>query len=262
MDLKYRKYGSGPAIVLLHGLFGLGDNWVTIARGLEKNHTVYAPDLRNHGFSPYDNAMTYDAMASDVEMFLETHQIQNPLLIGHSMGGKVAMQFCAENPEVPAGLIVLDISPLKYQARPEHLKILNAMQQINLEKYSSRNDIQQVVNQHIENIKIRQVVMKNLVRTDQGFYRWKPNVAVIRQEIDALFAAVRRPEKPLPFPVLFIQGGDSDYLGEADRQEILDFWSAKIITLPGASHWLHAEAPEKVLSEINKFSIALNSAEY
>ena len=254
MELYFRKYGHGSPVIILHGLFGLSDNWVAIGKELAKSHEVYIPDLRNHGLSPHDPAMNYYAMAADLEEFIDYHEIQKPVLIGHSMGGKVVMQFLADYPGRASGAVILDISPVEYKARRTHLDILMAMKSVDVSSFSSRKEIHKAVAEKISDIRLQQFVLKNLQRSGNKSFSWKPNIDVIFESLDDVFAAVDMPEEKPEIPVLFVRGADSNYIRDEDLNFIEEKWSRlPVKTIPGASHWLHVDAPEEVIGVLTGF---------
>ena len=253
MKLFFRKYGSGPDLIILHGLFGLSDNWVSIAKKLAYHFTVYIPDLRNHGFSPWDDCFNYDSMCDDLAEFIETHNIEKPVLLGHSMGGKVVMSFAALHPTIPVALVIMDISPAFYSPQKAHLNIIAAIGEVFPREYASRKQIMEKVKMHVSDERIIQFVMKNLHRSETGRFEWKPNIKVISEKLENVFEAVAIREK-ITIPTLFLRGEISGYIGEKDLLLIRDlFLDVHIKTIPGASHWIHADAPEIVFSEISAF---------
>lgn len=260
MKLFFRKYGVGPDLIILHGLFGLSDNWVSIAKMLAKNFTVYVPDLRNHGFSPWDDCFNYNSMCDDLEEFIEAHNIIQPVLLGHSMGGKVVMNFTSLNPTLPAALVIMDISPAFYAPQKMHLKIIEAMAEIYPRQYTSRNVIMEKVRMHLSDERVIQFVMKNLHRTSHGRFEWKPNIKVISEQLENVFKAVTFTEK-ITVPTLFLRGEMSDYISEKDLLIIRDwFTDVSIKSIPRASHWIHADAPGMVISEIRTFLMSVTKS--
>ena len=253
MKLFFRKYGAGPDLIILHGLFGLSDNWVSIAKKLAEVFTVYVPDLRNHGFSPWDDCFNYDSMCSDLEEFIEAHDIVKPVLLGHSMGGKVVMNFVSKNPTIPTALVIMDISPAFYSPQKMHLNIIEAMAEISPRQHTTRNEILEKVRIHIADERVIQFVMKNLHRTSHGRFEWKPNIKVISEQLENVFEEVAFTKK-ISVPTLFLRGEKSDYIDEKDLLFIRDWFShVNIKSIPEASHWIHADAPEIVISEISAF---------
>ena len=159
MKLVFREYGEGKPAIILHGLFGQSDNWVTIGRRIANQFHVYIPDQRNHGQSPHTPIHSFPAMADDLAEFIEEHQIENPVLIGHSMGGKVAMTYALENPGKVKKLIVIDISPRKYPERVTHTQVITQMMGIDLENISTRGEVEKILDSRITDSRVRMFIM-------------------------------------------------------------------------------------------------------
>lgn len=241
MTLNYKLYGeSGPVILILHGLLGSLDNWSTTARHLMDKHRVYAIDLRNHGRSPHDEDMDYPVMADDILEFCNQQQVDRVSILGHSMGGKVAMLFALDHPERVEKLVVADIAPVFYEGG--HEDILSAMSDAPIWKYSERDEVEAFLLPRIPDYGERQFVMKNLSRTLNGF-AWKCNLPVLMHHYRALmeFPSVNR---HYDGPVFFIKGENSDYISAPRWQIALQFFpQARLLTVSGAGHWVHAENP-------------------
>jgi esterase len=260
VTLNFRQSGHGPALVILHGLYGSSDNWISVAKNLEKRFTVFIPDLRNHGQSPHSSTHTFGDMAGDLYQFFNDHHLKKATILGHSMGGKLAMMFAAEYPELITGLIVADISPKKYssefKAAIQHEMILGLLEDINLTSVSTRKDIDNFIADKLKDTTLRQFILKNIHRNKEGYFEWKINVPVLRHsllqilsEVNGDWFAGRRPI--LSYPVTFIRGLNSDYITDQDIQVIKEIYpEAKIIDIPGAGHWLHAEQPEKFIEAV------------
>ena len=258
MRLHYRKYGSGPTLIILHGLYGSSDNWITIARKLENNYTVLLPDHRNHGASPHSPTHTYAEMVDDLAEFFHDTQTERAFLIGHSMGGKVAMQFAAENPEKVNRLMVVDISPKNYLTGNrsykhirQHEMILELLENPDLSRYQSRKELDNYFSSKIKDETVRLFLLKNIHRTHAGLFEWKMNAAVLRDSFRSMVSEVDLGwfEERMPitaYPVTFIRGLKSEYISDADWLEIRKIYpEAKLIDIPDAGHWLHAEQPEQ-----------------
>lgn len=241
-------------MIIIHGLFGLSDNWAWFGKKLGQQNAVYTIDLRNHGLSPHDAVMNYHAMASDLEEFIEMHNLVNPVIVGHSMGGKVVMQFLKNNPGIAGGAMILDISPAQYKTRKTHLDILMAMKSVDMAAFSSRKEIMKVIEEKIADKQLQQFVMKNLKRSGKNLFSWKPNIDVILESLEDIFSGIDAPEEKPQIPVQFLRGGSSDYIRDGDIDVIEEKWSSMpIITVPDASHWLHVDASLTVLSSILTF---------
>ena len=247
MELFYRKFGNegGQPLIILHGLFGISDNWVTFARRIAmEGFEVFVPDQRNHGQSPHSGNFNYLALTDDLFEFIDEHEIEHPVLLGHSMGGKVAMRFSLENQELVKKLVVVDISLKAYLSRTQHKQIIRAMQQVDLEMVKNRRQVEEQLEKFIPEQRIRQFILKNLHRTSQSGFEWRLNVDGIETNLDDIFDAIQIKET-FKKPALFIKGGASDYILLKDFDSIREnFPYAEIVTIAGASHWVHVEMPE------------------
>jgi esterase len=253
MKLFYREFGKGQPAIILHGLFGQSDNWVTMGRRIADHFHVYIPDQRNHGQSPHTPVQSFPAMSDDLSEFIDEHDIKNPVLIGHSMGGKVAMAYTLENPQDVSKLAVIDISPRKYPERVTHTQVISQMLGIDLEKVTSRGEVEKFIDSHITDTRIRMFIMKNLYYKLHGKLAWRLNLDAINQSMDLLFDAVRS-ENQYKGPTLFIRGGKSDYVTDADIPLIKSMFPETVIkTISGASHWVHADAPEELCNLLSDF---------
>ena len=250
MNLFYREVGEGSPIVILHGLFGSSDNWLSIAKVLGEEHKVYTIDQRNHGQSPHDDQFDYQVMAEDIKDFLLQHDINNPIIIGHSMGGKVAMQFAVDNPEMLERLVVVDIAPKSYSVH--HDEILEGLCSLRLSEIRSRGEADQKLAAYVSEIGIRQFLLKNLARTSDGF-AWKINLPVIKDNIETIGEGL--PEGTLfDKPTLFVNGRNSNYIKEDDAALIFKhFPNATLQTIENAGHWVHAEQPKEFLEIVKAF---------
>ena len=251
MKLHFKKFGSGDPVLILHGLFGISDNWITIAKSLAKKYLVYLLDMRNHGRSPHTEAFTYADMVEDIYEFLTDMSLRQVSIIGHSMGGKTAMNFAQEYPHRINKLIIIDISPRKYPVF--HRNIIDGLLTLDISKLNSRKDADEKLTEKISSRRIRQFLLKNLTRNDDGFFTWRINLPVIAESLSEIGAEIKS-KSAFSTPTLFIRGGKSEYIGESDFQLIQDqFTNSEIITIPGASHWVHSEAPEEVFKVIDAF---------
>ncbi len=244
MKLNYKKIGdTGTPILILHGLFGSLDNWISIARTLsEKNFTVYIIDQRNHGQSPHSEGFNYALMAEDVKEFINEHALQNAIIIGHSMGGKTAMHFACKFPELLEKLIIVDISPKKYPVH--HQEIIDALFSLNLSIITSRNEAEERLSLKIKDFSVRQFLLKNLYRQTNNSFAWRFNLPVLAEKIDLIGEALYNDALFLK-PALFIGGSHSNYILIDDENLIhRHFPKSNIIMVKGAGHWIHAEAPE------------------
>ncbi len=232
--------GQGEPLVLIHGLFGSYENLGVIARALQDKFQIINLDLRNHGRSAHNDQMTYPLMAEDVLETLDALGLTQVSVLGHSMGGKVAMQLALQAPQRVKKLILADISPVVNE--PRHLGILQALQDINLSTLKDRREADQQLSVSVKELGVRQFLLKNLVKDADTFY-WRLNLPALVANYSDILAA---PEAVGPYtgPVLFIKGADSDYLLPSHQGLIQQlFPNAKAKVIQGTGHWLHAEKP-------------------
>jgi esterase len=262
MKLFYRKYGSGPALVILHGLYGSSDNWVTIAKNLSDSFTVYLPDQRNHGQSPHNEIHDYDSMRDDLFELANDLKLNKFFLAGHSMGGKTAISFALRWPERLNGLLIADISPFTYEsdghsAYSQHYSILNTILSLDLQKVTTRNEADELLKESISSEKERGLILKNLQRIEENKFSWKINAKSLLANLDKIMMGITRQtdynQQITGFPVIFLRGGDSDYIPEKDFKDILHvFPAAEIIEVPGAGHWIQVDKPDQVVKYLKK----------
>jgi esterase len=257
VKLFYRKLGEGKPLIILHGLFGLSDNWVTLGRTLAEHYNVMLVDLRNHGQSPHSSQFSYDAMSGDLSELFEELNIPQAILIGHSLGGKLAMQFALDNPEKVEKLIIVDIAPKPTPLK--HLEIIKAMLEADFDKLRSRKAVEDFLGETIKSRDVRQLLMKNLYWVDKTRLAWKLNIVAINENIDEIFKGI---SADIPFikPVLFIKGSLSAYIQEDDLLLIKELFPAyKLEVIEAAGHWVHSDAPAAFLEKLNDF---LNFAQH
>ena len=255
MKLFYRQIGeSGPPMIILHGLFGISDNWVSFGKKIaEQGFRVLIPDQRNHGQSQHSDFFNYLAMTDDLLEFIEKHKLENPIILGHSMGGKVAMRFTLENPEMVKKLIIVDISMRAYPARAQHKIIIDAMRRVNFDMVSSRREVEMLLTERLPNQRLRQFILKNLYWKEKDRLAWRINFEGICDNLDELFDGIDTIDH-FDEPTLFVRGGNSDYIIEDDVPTIkYNFPKAVIETIEGTSHWVHAEAPEEFYKLVTNF---------
>ena len=251
MPLHFKQLGHGEPLVLLHGLFGSGDNWFGVAPKLAEKFHVLIPDLRNHGHSPHHAEMDYPLMATDVDKFFAAQKIESAHVIGHSMGGKVAMQFALDFPARVKKLVVVDMAPRAY-ARV-HDKIFAALLAVDLPAFQTRQQIEEVLASEIPSLNLRRFLLKNLGRNEHGKFVWKMNLRGVAENYSRL-GEVLSAKNQFDKPALFIRGGKSDYINAADETEIRRrFPAAQVATIAAANHWVHADAPEEFLKLVLDF---------
>ncbi len=253
MNLFFREFGEGQPAIILHGLFGQSDNWVTVGHRIADQFHVFIPDQRNHGQSPHTPVHSFPAMADDLSEFIEEHEIVNPILIGHSMGGKVAMTYALENPGKVKKLVIIDISPRKYPERVIHTQVISQMMSIDLEKPFTRGEVEKLLDERIPDTRIRMFIMKNLYYKLHGRLAWRLNLEAINQSMELLFDGINS-ENKYKGPTLFIRGGKSDYVLDSDFPLIKKLFPEAVIkTIDGATHWVHADAPEELCALLSGF---------
>ncbi len=251
MNLNYKKFGSGAPLIILHGLLGSLDNWQSIAKQLAKTFAVYILDQRNHGRSPHADDMDYSTMAKDLKAFMEQQRLEASHLIGHSMGGKTAMQFALNYPQMVNKLVVVDIAPKTYPG--QHDEIFQALFEMDLSNLQSRREADVLLSKRIKDFGVRQFLLKNLVRKKAGGFRFKMNLPVIQQHYSDILAAVES-SRAFEKPALFIKGGRSSHIQPEDAVLIKKLFSnASMKTIEKAGHWVHAEAPEEFLKLVRGF---------
>ena len=251
MQLHFRSYGQGSPLIILHGLFGSLENWHTVSERLSSRFQVFAVDQRNHGQSPHSSEMDYKLMAEDLAEFMQTNHLKETHILGHSMGGKTAMQFALLYPEQVRRLVVVDVAPRAYA--PRHNQILEAMLSLDLAHLKDRKQIEKALEPQIPELALRRFLIKSVARLPGGELAWKLNLEGINAHYDKLNAELTS-DQPFKKPTLFVRGEKSDYIKESDEALIRRlFPAADIRTIEGAGHWVHAEAPEVFVDMVLDF---------
>lgn len=261
MELFYRKSGSGEPIVILHGLYGSSDNWMTQAKILSEHFEVYLIDQRNHGQSPHADSHTYTDMVNDLHDFLHQQDIKNPILIGHSMGGKVVMRYALEHPNEINKVIVVDIAPKDYSSfsnygkvTSDHEYILQSLQKINLESLKTRKQITDELKKYFGEEQLIMFLLKNIKRADGGVFQWIMNIDVLQADLQHIMQGFTNVNTSCDHPALFIKGEKSPYIDEDDMFVIRKYFpNAELVTIPKAGHWLHYEQPELLIKTLHYF---------
>jgi esterase len=249
MQLHYQSIGDGQPLILLHGLFGSSDNWGTIAKHFSQTHQVICVDLRNHGKSPHHHSQSYAEMASDLLELCDALHLDTIHLLGHSLGGKVAMQFATQYPERMNMLIVVDMAMRSYT--DEHTHLMDAMMSVDLDSMQTRSDVDKALSHPISNMMIRQFLLMNLVKTGNGL-RWRINLPALKANY---FNMIQSVQAQYHHPSLFIYGERSDYINNSDISHIQTYFTqAKFTSLP-TGHWVHAEAPAAFIKAVSTFLI-------
>lgn len=253
MQLAYREYGTGQPLIILHGLFGQSDNWNTLAKQFsEKGFRVFTVDLRNHGLSPHSEEWNYQVMADDIKQFIDDHKLERPIIIGHSMGGKVTLFFEAKYPGVADKLIIADISPRAYE--PHHNEVLAALNAVDFSIIKTRKEAEAKLGEYIKDFGTKQFLLKNIYwkDSDNNVMDWRFNLKVITEKYNTI--SVEAPHFTSEVPCLVIRGGKSHYVTETDLHDFkLRFPNFKLETINDAGHWVHAEKPKEFFEVVMAF---------
>lgn len=252
MKLHFRTIGEGRPFVILHGLFGTSDNWQTLGRRFSETHKVYLVDMRNHGRSDHSHEFDYQLMADDIKEFVQSENLQNPIVMGHSMGGKAAMNFALQNPDLLERLIVVDIAPKAYPVH--HDQIIEGLKSVDLASLKSRNEADEKLQPFVPEADTRLFLLKNLYRKEDNTFDWRVNLQSVEENIEKLGAAITS-DAPFTKPTLFVRGGKSRYIKPEDEFNIIChlFPNVEIETIEEAGHWVHAEAPDKFYDIVMNF---------
>lgn len=251
VELNHKTFGQGAPIIILHGLFGNLDNWQTLAKQLSIEHSVYILDQRNHGRSPHSPVMNYHAMVEDLLHFMESHWIHNAVLIGHSMGGKTAMNFALEHPDMVERLVVVDMAPGRYLG--DHQEIFEGLRMLENAHLQDRLEAELMLLPYIPSKSVRQFLLKNLTRIPEGGYKLKLNLSALELNYNNLLERVVS-SHVYDKPTLFLRGSESTHILSKDEPDIKAlFPNSKIETIKGAGHWVHSDKPAELLSAVVNF---------
>jgi esterase len=252
MKLFYRQSGQGEPLIILHGLFGSSDNWYTLAKTFAEHFTVYLIDQRNHGQSPHSDEFNYKLLAEDLFEFVNDHKLEKVNIIGHSMGGKTAMNFAVNYPEMVKKLIVVDIVPKSYPVH--HDNILEGLLSLDLPNVSSRSEADELLSKYVTELDERQFLLKNLYRTSDGAFGWRPNIKAIDNHIEEIGEGMQYGGQ-YNGPTLFIVGARSRYFKTGDETLMKEIFPAyKLVTLD-SGHWVQAEKPKEFAEAVIPFLI-------
>ena len=246
------KLGSGKSLVILHGFLGMADNWKTLGKQFSENgFNVHILDQRNHGRSMHSERFDYEEMAYDIQKYCEYHNLKDIVLLGHSMGGKVAMIAAQLFPELIDRLVVADIAPKTYP--PHHSDIIKALQSVDFKEVKRRGDADSMLSAYIKDTGTRQFLLKSLHRKEDKTYAWRFNLPVLGAAQDRV-GFHETYQSQISIPALFIRGGNSGYITDADKM-LIDhaFAKAELKTIPKAGHWLHAEKPQEFYDIVMEF---------
>ena len=249
MKLFFREYlpadasASKQTLVILHGLFGSSDNWLTQARFLSNNnYKVYTIDQANHGQSYHSTSFDYDTMVRDLKEFIDDQKLEQPVVLGHSMGGKTAMNFALAHPDALSKLIVVDIAPRYYDL--EHYTILKGLNAIAIDTITSRNEADEALAAYVPESDVRQFLLKNLQRKPEGGFSWKINLPLITEQLANIGVDLKYPGK-FDKPTLFIRGRRSNYVRDSDMNRITEVFPQASLETMETGHWVQAERPQE-----------------
>jgi esterase len=252
MKLHYREMGEGTPMMILHGLFGFSDNWQTHAKKLAEYYRVILVDLRNHGHSPWSDEFSYQLMADDIHELAQDLGLKKFILVGHSMGGKVAMLFAQQHEEMLEKLVVVDIGVKEYPMHHQH--ILAGLHALDLENMKARSEADAVLRKYIDSEGVIQFLLKNLYWIEKGKLAFRMNLTVLEQEMPDILGAI--PEAEVFTPTLFIRGELSNYILDEDIRQLEDYFpDSSVVTIPNAGHWVHAEAPDLFIDTMLGFCL-------
>lgn len=250
--LFHESIGSGPPLLVLHGLFGSGDNWRTVLKPLAEHYQVVFVDQRNHGRSFHSDVHTIHAMADDVHELARHYGWDAATLLGHSMGGKTAMAYALTWPESVAALVVVDMGIRAY--RPHHEAVLAGLQAVDLSTISTRQEAEAALALHIAEASTRQFLLKSLMRLEAGGFGWKFNLGVLARDYVNILESLEWPGKQYMGPTLFLHGEESGYVKDADLPAIrVHFPQAVLESIAGAGHWVHADKPAEFVAAVQRF---------
>ena len=254
MHLETLTYGdnSKPPLILIHGLFGSGKLWRIYAQKLAKHYWVHTPDLRNHGKSAHVDSMTYEEMALDIAEYMDEHKLETANILGHSMGGKVAMQFALNWPERVIKLIIEDIAPMYY--KPRHEAVIEGIKLLNSVELDSRSQADSLVKDIIVDNGLRMFLFTNMSKQDNGKLGWHINMQAILENYEEISRAPIYKKQPYSCTTLFLKGDESQYILDEYRRKIKEWFPlSRINTVKNAGHWLHSEHPSTFLDICLKF---------
>lgn len=252
MKLHYRKIGGRQPLIILHGLFGSSDNWQTLGKKFaENNFLVYLVDLRNHGRTPHSDEHNYKVMSEDILELIHDENISPVSVIGHSMGGKAAMQLALDHPGEISKLVVVDMAPKEYPSY--NREIANALLTVDLEKAKTRKDVEKILSEKITGYGSLQLILKGLYWTAANQLDWRFNLKAIHANLKKMNDAITG-SNSFDKPALFIRGEKSNYILDEDIPLIKKYFpQAEIITAPASGHWVHADNPQWFLETCQSF---------
>lgn len=253
MKLYSRVLGEGQPLLIIHGLFGMSDNWQSLAKRYADYFEVHLIDQRNHGRSPHADEFSYLHLSNDIHQYIVDNQLNNVIIIGHSLGGKTAMKFAVSYAEFLSKLIIVDISPRFYPIH--HYKIIEGLKMLDFSILESRSQADAVLSEYIEEGDVRQFLLKSMYWKEKGQLDFRFNLKSISQNIANVGEALDN-EANCSTPTLFIKGGNSNYINDDDEDLIFKhFTDVEIQTVEEAGHWLHAEKPQEFFEMTVRFCL-------
>ncbi len=252
MKLHYRELGEGEPLIILHGLFGYSDNWQTQAKKLAEYYHVILIDLRNHGHSDWSDEFSYDIMSEDVFELVQDLKLEDVILLGHSMGGKVAMRFAQQHEDLLEKLIIVDMGTKSYPMHHEH--ILAGIHAVTVDTIKARREAEEQMKAYIDSEGVLQFLLKNLYWKEKGKLAWRMNTAVLEREMPEILSAL--PQGEVFTPTLFVRGELSNYILDEDFESLENqFLDSEFATIEGAGHWVHAEASSEFIETVLSFCL-------
>jgi len=233
---------TSPWLLLIHGLFGSADNLAGVRRYFEETYNIISIDLPDHGLSPWTEHFTFNATVDSIIALLNHLEVKQTAVVGHSLGGKIAMQLALTHPDRITHLVVADIAPVKYKHR--HQEVFDGLKKVPLSTISGRKDAQLAMSEHVKEPGVQQFLLKSLYQTDEGAWQWHFNLDGL---ISSYSHIIDWPQSNHQFTgvTLFIKGGESDYINASHREAIAKYFpNAKAHIIEGTGHWLHAEKPD------------------
>jgi len=254
VKLFSRIMGEGQPLLIVHGLFGMSDNWQSLGKQFADFFEVHLIDQRNHGRSPHSRVFNYKVLAEDLVKYIKNHKLKNVILMGHSLGGKTAMELTVQRPDLVEKLIVVDISPKAYPVH--HNKIIESLFSLDFSELKSRSEADRKLAEYIVDANVRQFLLKSLYWVEKGRLAFRFNLESIAEQLEEVGKALADNLK-YKGSCLFIDGASSTYILDEDEGLILKhFPEAKIVTISDAGHWIHAEQPKQFFDEVMRFCIA------
>jgi len=251
VQLHFEVEGAGYPLIILHGLLGSCENWRTHKKIFSRSYRVFALDLRNHGCSPHSEIFNFEAMTDDLSEFMDRQGIETAHLLGHSLGGRVAMRFASKNSKRVGKLVVVDVGVKAYTG--EHREILEALRALDLSEFKSRSEVDAALAPNISALSVRRFLLKNVEPDKSQGLKWRINLDAIYRNYDATTKAVPL-DRPFEMPALFVRGEKSEYIRDEDLPGMKKFFPhAEVIKIAGAGHWVHVDAPQEFATAVLAF---------